>query len=101
MSTPDEQAFAIKKVFEKREKVTAPDLQVLRENSELLEGHDRKADFYLFRMQVELIDVIRGLHETSAKLVSKTNLLTGVILAFTVALFFIGIVQIVIMVRHP
>ena len=101
MVTIDEQRNALTEVFRKHQKLTADDLQTLRINTAAANQLSSRSDYFVFRMEVELIDAIRSLDETSAKLVTKTNWLTGVILAFTVALFFIGIVQIVIMVRHP
>jgi len=84
MSTPEEKAAAIQQALSKKQKFTATDLQILRENAELLEGHDKKNDYYLFRMQIEFIDAIRSLDETSTKLITTTNRLTGAILALTV-----------------
>jgi len=85
MSTPEEKAAAIQQALSKKQKFTATDLQILRENAELLEGHDKKNDYYLFRMQIEFIDAIRSLDESSARLVKITNWLTFVILGLTVA----------------
>jgi len=84
MSTPEEKAAAIQQALSRKQKFTATDLQILRENAELLEGHDKKNDYYLFRMQIEMIDAIRSLDEASARLITTTNRLTGVILALTV-----------------
>jgi hypothetical protein len=84
MSTPEEKSASIQQVFEGKQKFTAANLQVLRENADLLEGHDKKTDYYRFRMEIELIDAIRSLDEVSAKLITTTNRLTGVILALTV-----------------
>lgn len=100
MSAREEQANAVMQVFSTGQKLTGRELQILRENAQLLEGHDAKTDYYLFRMQIELIDAIRALDETSAKLVTKTNWLTLVILGLTGVLVIIGVLQIVIMVRH-
>ncbi len=84
-------------ILNKKQKLTADDLQAFRTNS----AAASQLSYLSFRMDIELIDAIRSLDEAGGKLVRKTNWLTGVILAFTVALFFVGIVQIVVMVRHP
>lgn len=84
MNTPEEKAAAIQQALSKKQKFSAPDLQILRENAELLEGHGPNNNYYLFRMQIEFIDAIRSLDEVSAKLITTTNRLTGVILALTV-----------------
>ena len=84
MSTPEQQAAAIQEVFKSTQKFTAARLQVLRENADLLEGHDKKTDYYRFRMEIELIDAIRSLDEASAKLITKTNALTFAILGLTI-----------------
>jgi hypothetical protein len=59
MSAREEQANAVMQVFSTGQKLTGRELQILRENAQLLEGHDAKTDYYLFRMQIELIDAIR------------------------------------------
>ncbi|SRR6266576_2644139 len=84
MSTLDEKAAAIQQVLSRNQKLTAADLQILREGSDLFEGRDKPTDFYRFRTDIELIDAIRSLDETSTKLITTTNRLTGAILALTV-----------------
>lgn len=84
MSTPEQKAAAIQHALSKKQKLGSADLQILRENADLLEGHDKPTDFYRFRTDIELIDAIRSLDETSTKLITTTNRLTGVILALTV-----------------
>ena len=96
MSTPEEQAASIQQALGRKTKLAAADLQILRENAELLEGHDRKNDYYLFRMQIELIDAIRALDETSSKLVEKTNRLTTIILALTIAAVLLAGIQVLL-----
>jgi hypothetical protein len=90
---------AVTQILNKQAKLLAADLDILRKNTLGAQSLSSKSDYFMFRTEIELIDAIRSLDETSAKLVTKTNWLTGVILAFTIALFFIGMV--VIMVRHP
>jgi len=85
VNTPEQKAAAIQHALSKKQKLRSADLQILRENAELLEGHDKKNDYYLFRMQIEFIDAVRSLDESSARLVKITNWLTFVILGLTVA----------------
>ena len=85
MSTPEQKAAAIQHALSKKQKLGSADLQILRENAELLEGHDKPNAYYLFRMQIEFIDAVRSLDESSARLVKITNWLTFVILGLTVA----------------
>jgi len=101
MSTPEGKSAAIQQAMSGKQKFTAAELQILRQNADLLEGHDKKNDYYFFRMQIELIDAIRALDEASAKLVTKTNLLTGVILVLTVVGVVLGGVQVWLAFRSP
>jgi hypothetical protein len=98
MSTPQEKNDAILQVLhrEPKQKFTAADLQILRANADLLEGHDKKTDYFQFRMEIELIDAIRSLDEVSAKLIEKTNSLTKAILWLTVATVGLAAIQILI-----
>ncbi len=84
MSTPEQKVAAIQHALSKKQKLASADLQILRENADLLEGRDKPTDFYRFRTDIELIDAIRSLDETSTKLITTTNRLTGAILALTV-----------------
>jgi hypothetical protein len=84
MSTMDSQALLVRQVLAKEQKLTGDDLQILRHNTggvPLLTG---KSDYFVFRMEIELIDAIRSLDEASAKLITKTNALTLAILGLTV-----------------
>jgi len=84
VSTPEQKVAAIQHTLSKKQKLASADLQILRENADLLEGRDKPTDFYRFRTDIELIDAIRSLDETSTKLITTTNRLTGAILALTV-----------------
>lgn len=100
MGNLDDKVAAIRSVFSKNQKLTGPDIQVFRENAEAFNHiSSRKADDV--RIQVELIDAIRSLDEASGKLITKTNWLTGVILALTVVGVGLGVIQVWIALRGP
>ena len=84
MNTVEEQAAAVRRVLSKEQKFTGPDLQILRNNTAAVSHMSGKSDYFVFRMEVELIDAIRALDEASAKLITKTNALTFAILGLTV-----------------
>ena len=101
MDRLDAQRNALIEILKKEQKLTADDLHTLRKNTGGANQLSSKTDYFMFRIEVELIDAIRSLDETSSRLVTKTNLLTAVILGLTIVLVLIGILQIVIMMRHP
>jgi hypothetical protein len=84
MSTINEHAAAVTQVLSKELKLSASDLQILRKNTAGVPLLTGKSDYFVFRMEVELIDAIRALDEASAKLITKTNALTVAILGLTV-----------------
>jgi hypothetical protein len=99
MATAEEQRMALTQVLEKQQKLTASDLQILRNNTAgvpLLSS----MDYFAFRMEIELIDAIRTLDETSAKLIDKTNKLTTAILVLTIVGVILAGLQIFLAVHH-
>ena len=74
----------LRKLFEKTERFTRADLNVLREDVAMIRHFSSKADYIEIRMTVELIDAIGRLDATSTKLIRQTNRLTLAILALTV-----------------
>jgi hypothetical protein len=99
MNPLEGQAAAIKQVLGKERKLTGADLQILRTNTAAVSHITGKSDYFVFRMEIELIDAIRSLDESSAELIKKTNWLTGVILALTGVGILLAAVQIVIAAR--
>ena len=89
----------VRQVLAKEEKLTGDDLQILRHNTAGAAAMSGKSDYFVFRMEIELIDAIRSLDEASAKLITTTNRLTAVILAVTVVGVLLAVVQIVLAVR--
>lgn len=96
MSKLDEQSAAIKQVLGKEQKLTASDLQTLRQNTGAAQSMSSKSDYFVFRMEIELIDAIRALDDTSAKLIERTNSLTRAILWLTVAAVALATIEILI-----
>lgn len=96
MATPDDQILAVRKILEKQERLTGADLDVLRHNTIGAIGHSSKSDAFMFRMEIELMDAIRALDETSTELINKTNKLTTVIMVLTGVGIFIAAVGIFI-----
>jgi hypothetical protein len=91
----DNQVAALKETLSRTVKFTAEDLQKLRMGSPAA-GYmtGRTGDAFMVRMEVELIDAIRVLDETSTELINKTNKLTTVILVLTgvgIAVAIIGV----------
>jgi hypothetical protein len=85
MGKLEDQTAAVRGVLEKEQKLTAADLQVLRENTRAVQHLSGRSDYaYVFRMEVELIDAIRALDETSAELIQQTNRLTSRIFVLTI-----------------
>ena len=84
MRTVPEQAAVVNQVLAKEQKLTGDDLQILRNNTGAVSHISAKSDYFVFRMEIELIDAIRALDEASAKLITKTNALTAAILGLTV-----------------
>lgn len=88
----------LKELFASCRKFTAADLQVLRDDAAATNAMTGKQDaWFTTRMTVELIDTIRTLDQTSAKLIQTTNTLTAVILGVTVIAVVIAIAELV---RH-
>ena len=99
MSTMDNQAMLVRQVLAKEQKLTGNDLQILRNNTAGVTLLSGKSDYFIFRMEVELIDAIRSLDEASAKLITTTNRLTTVILAVTVVGVLLAGIQIALAIR--
>jgi hypothetical protein len=99
MSTMDNQAVLVRQVLAKEQKLTADDLQTLRHNTAGVALMSSKSDYFVFRMEIELIDAIRSLDEASAKLVTKTNALTLAILGLTIVGVVLAGVQVWIAIR--
>ena len=95
-----EAAAVVKEVLEKERKLTGEDLQRLRENTVGAATMSGRADYFVFRMDIELIDAIRSLNETSTRLVTKTNNLTLAILGLTFAAVILAAIQVWIAVRR-
>jgi hypothetical protein len=93
----DNQVAALKEALAKAGKFTAEDLQKLRMGSPAA-GYmtGRTGDAFMVRMEVELIDAIRVLDETSTRLVTTTNRLTTVILVLTGVGIFIAAIGVLI-----
>ncbi len=88
----------LKELFGSTRKFTVDDLQVLREDAAQTNHMTGKQDaWFTTRMTVELIDTIRTLDETSARLIKTTNRLTAVILGITAVAFALAVVDLV---RH-
>jgi len=100
MATAEEQRNAITEVLVKQQKLTATDLQMLRNSGAGVSLLSGKSDYFVFRMEVELIDAIRALDETSAELIEKTNKLTTAILILTVVGVILAVIQIFLAVHH-
>ena len=88
MMSGSEKRDAVKAVIDKFQKLTAEDLRTLRECTDIMPSMTgRQADWLVMRMEIELIDAIRSLDDSSTRLVTTTNRLTAVILALT----FVGV----------
>ena len=75
----------LKELFATKRKFTDADLQLLREEAAQVNHMTGKQDaWFTTRMEVELIDTIRALDQTSSKLITTTNRLTTVILGVTI-----------------
>lgn len=87
-----DQTKAVREVLEKNQPLAEIDLQVLRENTAAASGLSSKADYFSFRMEIELIDAIRKLNETSTRLARVGIWVTcvGVGLAFLQVLLVAG-----------
>lgn len=90
------QAIPLRTILEKHKKLTASDLQTFRENTAGVAQMSGKSDYFVFRMEVELIDAIRSLDEASANLIEKTNSLTTRILVLTYAVVALTVIQILL-----
>ena len=100
MTTADEQRAIIADILGKQQKLTATDLQRLRSSGAGVSLLSSKSDYFVFRMEIELIDAIRALDETSTKLIKQTNLLTAVILGLTVVGVVTAVIQVFVALRH-
>ena len=99
MAQLEDSTTEIKGVLSKEQKLTGPDLQVLRRNTRAAASMSSKTDYFVFRMDIELIDAIRALDETSTQLITKTNRLTSAILGLTVAGVLLALVQLVVLLK--
>ena len=90
----------LQKAFQAKDAFTAEDLDILRKNCGDIPYLSSRGDWVTFRMDVELIDAIRKLDETSTNLVSTTNRLTAVMLAVTIVGVIATIVGVAIALYH-
>jgi hypothetical protein len=73
------------RVLSKAGKLNKEDLEVLRQNiGSIPQLRDGRGDWVVTRMEVELVDAITRLDETSTQLITTTNRLTRKILWLTV-----------------
>jgi hypothetical protein len=63
-----EQATRLRLILEKERSFTSEDLQTLRENTPAAASLSGKSDYFVFRMEIELIDAIGKLDRTSSRL---------------------------------
>ena len=84
---------AITEILNKKIALSRADLQVLRENSAAANLMSSRSDWFLFRIEVELIDSITALNQSSSKLarVGIAVAIVGVVLAL--AAFSLGLVS--------
>ena len=94
--TIDDERNTVTEVLKKKQKLSAEDLHTLRNNTGGVGLISSKTDYFMFRIEVELIDAIRALDETSTELINKTNKLTTVILVLTGVGIFIAAVGVLI-----
>lgn len=69
---------AVKAVLEKDAPLTRTDLQVLRSNSAAASNFSSRSDWFVFRMEVEFIDAIAALNNTSTRL-AKIGIGVGIV----------------------
>ena len=79
----DLQAMAVRAVFEKDKPLSEADLDTLRKNNAAASHLSGKADWFVFRMEIELIHSILKLNQSSTRLarLAITLTATGVVLA--------------------
>ena len=77
-NTMDEQAVAIRKILEREQPLNATDLEVLRKNTGAASSLSGKSDYFVFRMEIELIHSILKLNEASTRLTKVGIWVAGV-----------------------
>ncbi len=83
MPTMDEQAVVIRKVLGKEQPFDETDLDLLRKNTGAASSLSGKSDYFVFRMEIELIHSILKLNQASTRLTTVAIAVAVVGVCFT------------------